>query len=246
MHTSSQSGFRPREALVGLRELLRDPDDTKQVFKVLDALRGNTDRRIRDRMRKTEAGARLLRERPALLEVLSDRARLEAMPEGSLGRAYLAFLEDEKITAEGLVHASAEGRTGSDRGEESFVRDHLRDQHDLWHVVAGYRGDVLGEAGMLAFSLAQTAHPGIGLIVAVALIKAGNEGRAFLWEAYKRGRDAAWLPAVDWSALLERPLCDVRAELRMGTPPEYEPVRSSDIEPGTLLSFRGPVTKQPS
>ena len=41
------------------------------------------------------------------------------------------------------------------------------------------------------------------------------------------GRRAAWLPAQDWEALLGRPLDEVRAQLGLGEPPRYEPVRSA-------------------
>ena len=42
-----------------------------------------------------------------------------------------------------------------------------------------------------------------------------------------RGRDCAWFPAVDWEALLARPLEDVRAQLRVGAPPVYREFRSA-------------------
>ena len=38
---------------------------------------------------------------------------LEQLPEGSLGRRYLAFLDEEGLTAEGLQQALEEGSTSS-------------------------------------------------------------------------------------------------------------------------------------
>ncbi|MFP6622190.1 MAG: hypothetical protein VCC20_01810, partial [Myxococcota bacterium] len=52
----------------------------------------------------------------------------------------------------------------------------------------------------------------------------------FLREASARGRGAALLPAADWEALLERPLDEVRAALRVGPLPEYEQRRTPSGE----------------
>ena len=85
---------------------------------------------------------------------------------------------------------------------------------------------------MLAFTFAQTRNPGIGLIVAMAYLKAGNipGARKTIRRGYGRGRRAAWLPGADWETLLGRPLDDVRAELGLGALPEYAEVRSTEGE----------------
>lgn len=86
------------------------------------------------------------------------------MPAGSLGREYLHFLERENITAQGLVQASdvEPGASWQDDAHLVYLRDRLRDTHDLWHVVTGYHGDLVGEGALLAFSFAQTWNPGSG------------------------------------------------------------------------------------
>ena len=89
--------------------------------------------------------------------------------------------------------------------------------------------DLIGEASLLAFTYAQTRNRGLGFIVVVAYLKAGRElpeARRLIREGYRRGQAAAWLPGQDWEALLEQPLEDVRAQLRVGAPPVYEQVRS--------------------
>src|SRR6185436_12593440 len=109
MHSSQQPGFYPLRALAALRELVRNPDDTRHVFTVIESLSGQAPLRLLARFRKSESGQRLLASRAQVLPLLRDRGRLERMPEGSLGRAYLAFLDREKISAEGLVQASIDG-----------------------------------------------------------------------------------------------------------------------------------------
>jgi ubiquinone biosynthesis protein COQ4 len=231
--TEPRPRIRPLVAWRALRALLADPDDTARVFDVIDALSGRTGERLFERFRRTPSGARILAERRDLLAVLTDRERLLALPDGSLGRSYAEFMGREAISADGLVQASLEGGRGPDPqlpAERRLVGTRLRDQHDLWHVATGYGRDLLGEAALLAFTFAQTRNPGIGAIVALAYWKAGRGlpwARSFLREAWRRGRRAAWLPAQDWEALLSRPLDEVRAELRLGAPPSYPEVRSS-------------------
>jgi len=223
--------IRPFTAWKAIRALLRNPDDTRQVFMIVDALSGNTGRRILRRLRATPGGARILHERRDLLKTLCQRDSLAALPPGSLGRSYFEFVTREEITADGLVAASAEARREAQELGEDYRRtmERLRDMHDLWHVVTGYGRDLLGEASLLAFTFAQTRNPGVGFIVAVAYLRIGAVpgARRLMREAYRRGRHAAWLPAEDWELLLTLPLDAVRSRLRVGEPPRYEAVRSA-------------------
>lgn len=219
--------FQPLVALDATRAALADPDDTRQAFRIADALSFRTPQRMRRRFRKHATGGRLLARRDDLLSVLIDRPRLEAMPANSLGRAYLRFLDSEGITAAGLVEASKAGSREhtEDDAETRFVRDRMRDSHDLWHTVTGYRGDLLGEAALLAFTFAQTRHPGIGFLAGVGAVMAAIPGtRRFIVKGFRRGLRATWLPAVDWVALLPRPLDEVRRELGIDEVPVYEPI----------------------
>lgn len=219
-------------AFRALRAIVANPDDTKQAFRVIEALGGPTGERLYARFRRTEVGATVLREHRQLLATLRDQAKLEAMPHGSLGRAYLEFLRSQQITAEGLVAASEEGELYKQDLDEDrrLFSDRMRDMHDLWHVVAGYRGDLIGEASILALSFAQTWNPGVALIAILGFIKEGElEGaRGIIARAFVRGHRAAWLPGVDWEAMLARPLADVRAELGLEGTPSYDPVYTSD------------------
>lgn len=225
--------IRPLDAWRALRALVRNPDETKHVFELIDALSGRSGERLYERFRSTPSGARILAEQRELLPTLANREALLALPAGSLGRCYAEFMGREQISADGLVEASMEGGRGPDPAlpaERRLVGARMRDQHDLWHVVTGYGRDLVGEAAVLAFTYAQTRNRGIGAIVAMAWWKAGAQApwvRPFLRDAYRRGKRSAWLPAQDWEALLARPLAEVRAQLGVGEPPRYQEVRSA-------------------
>lgn len=110
----------------------------------------------------------------------------------------------------------------------------MRDGHDLWHVVTGYETDLIGEASVLAFTASQTESPGTTLLVAGGYLRSlgfprgiGHTARTQIRAAWRRGKSAAWLPAVEWEKRLREPLDVVRAELGLGAPPVYEKLRVS-------------------
>ena len=41
------------------------------------------------------------------------------------------------------------------KGPTTRIHQRMRDTHDLWHAATGYKGDVVGELAVLAFTLAQ-------------------------------------------------------------------------------------------
>jgi ubiquinone biosynthesis protein COQ4 len=221
--------IRPLAALRAIRALIRHPDDTALVFEIIEALSGRTRARVFDRFRTTESGRRLLAERPNLLERLTNRDALLALPPGTLGRTYGEFMSREQISADGLVDASSNWLRDDLPDDRRWFADRLRDTHDLWHVVTGYGRDLVGEASLLSFTYAQTRNLGIGFIVAVAYLRARGPfrpGRRLLRDGYRRGRRAAWLPGVEWEQLLDQPLARVREQLGVGEPTSYQPIRS--------------------
>ena len=225
---SNQNPIQPLVAARALKALMADPDRTEQVFIILKALSGNSIRRSFLKFCGTPMGRRILNEERDLVETLRDRDQLRAMPAGSLGRAYLAFVEAQNLTADGLVEASEVARNFEGADFERYA-NRTRDMHDLWHVLTGYGRDTLGEDCLLAFSFAQLKNPGVAAICLIAAIKISRESGESVfganWKAFLAGRRAAWLPAQDWEELLKRPLEEVRAQLRIEAPAAYEAIR---------------------
>jgi ubiquinone biosynthesis protein COQ4 len=225
------------KAVRAVRALLADPDDLPQVFTLLEAISGDTLARMEKRLGASDAGRRILATRPEIVSKLEDREALRSLPKNSLGRTYLDFVESEGISAMGIRKADEVGH--SDAWElppvEAYLHQRMRDTHDLWHAVTGYKGDVLGEVALLAFTLAQTWNQGIALLVAVGIYKTlgaedGAASRALIVEGFRRGRRAAWLPEQEWEGMLEMPVDEVRAKLGVGAPPVYVPVRSAELK----------------
>jgi ubiquinone biosynthesis protein COQ4 len=220
-----------------LAALLRDPDDLPQVFTLIDSMSGTAPHRLLRGLRRSETGARLLRDQPDIVPTLADRDGLRALPEGSLGRVYLAFVESEGISPAGILEASVAGEN-ADRRPDAFkyVHQRMRDTHDLWHAATGYKGDVVGELSLLAFTLAQNWNTAVAMIVIAGLIKGlGRSEFGVVFDGFRRGRAASWLPAEEWESLLPLPVSDVRARLKLGAPPVYTPVRTTELRAAGVI-----------
>lgn len=231
--TPPPAPVRPLHALVSVLRLLANKEDTRQVFETIHALDGG---RFVNNFRRfvTSAYGRRVVATPIRLERdLADRDRLRAMPEGSVGRAYLHFMETEGLTPDGVIGAAQEMGTDytSPTQFEAFRRLSMHQEvvHDLWHVLAGYGRDALGELCVLSFSEAQLGNPGIRLIVSVggtaAMLEQPRQpiSRA-IREARARGKAGRFLLTEDVEAMLVRPIDEVRREFNLAAPSSYDAI----------------------
>jgi ubiquinone biosynthesis protein COQ4 len=213
---------RLRRALGELRALVAHPDETHRAIDLVYALGTREFERNFERLAASRDGRALLAERPCLLAALSDRDALARMPEGSLGRAYLAYLERNRFAPESLLEVQNEVQARWEREEgvprldpmRAWFRDRSILAHDLFHVLTGYPTDDVGEATLLAFTLAQMGGRGQALLTVGAALRIL---RAIGWRwllydlrAWRRGRRAAWLVALPWEELLPMRLETVR------------------------------------
>ena len=222
------SKMQPLVAMRALKALIDDPQQTDQVFVIIKAMSGDALEKAFVRFEKTKSGQQILGEQRELLDTLIDRDQLREHGAGSMAHAYLKFVDKAKITADGLVEASKLDDNDIEHPGLRRFAERMRDQHDLWHVVTGYGSDTSGEACLLAFTYAQTKNRGVGIIALVGMVKLAKElgprVRTAMWQAYKAGKRAAWLPQQDWEGLLLQPLDEVRQQLNIPTPETYREV----------------------
>ena len=129
-----------------MRNLIADKEDTEQVFHIIESLNGKATLRDFERFMASPNGPSLLAARTDLPAMLDDHDTLWALPQGTVGRTYVEFMEREGLSAAGLVAESQKFRASWDDHEDDLLwyLDRLRDVHDLFHIMTGYGRDALG------------------------------------------------------------------------------------------------------
>jgi ubiquinone biosynthesis protein COQ4 len=231
--------LRLRRAFGELRALMADPDDTDRAVSLIYAFGGQEFERNFQRFARSPSGRALLAERPSLLACLSDRAALEAMPEGSLAHAYLVYMDANGFEPGGLIAVQdrVQARWQREHGfpaldpYRTWFRDRTILSHDLFHLLTDYGTDGVGEATLLAFSLAQLGGRGQTFLTFGAALEVrkqlGWRWLVYDYRAWRRGRRAAWLPALPWEELLPLRVETVR---RLAGVAE-----ASEVHPGGVL-----------
>jgi ubiquinone biosynthesis protein COQ4 len=203
---------RARLAARSLYNLLRDPDDTQQVFLLGLATSRRAFPELLARICIEEEGARLIHEQPAIDSRSVDYAALRMLEGGTLGREYVRFIDDHHLDPDLFQRPPGIPEI------PGYVSQRLRQVHDVWHVLTGIRPDVPGEVALQAFTYAQTGAP-LSLLIALfgslrfSLAHPGIAGGAMV--AYRRGKRAAFLPVVRVEDMWALPLSEVRARLRI-------------------------------
>jgi len=206
--------LRWRRAFSEMRALIRTPEETDHAIHLVYALGAPEFERNFLRFATSASGAALLAERPSLLAALSNRASLARLPEASLGRAYLDYLDANGFAPGGLlevqerVQAHWEGEEGIPVLDplRAWFRERTLLAHDLFHLLSGYGTDELGEATLLAFTLAQLGGRAQTLLTLGAALEVwrtlGWRWLLYDFRAWRRGRSASWLVALPWEELL--------------------------------------------
>jgi ubiquinone biosynthesis protein COQ4 len=241
--------YRPLRAVKSFQGLMKDKEDTSLVFKIFESLPSKDFLPRVQRLALSERGEMLRATEPCLPDILDDHAALRRTPKGSLGHAYCDFMETEGLTAAGLVAESE--RSGRPRYPDlvEWFINRSRDTHDLFHVLTGYGRDALGETCVLLFTHGQSPSQGHLLIgyAGAANIKKMAKGSAApifgaVREAHRIGKGAPQLMAQPIRQLLERPIDEVRQELRIPQPTQYREChriwQAEGVDPYNLLASK--------
>ena len=219
---------KPIKAIKAIIALSKDNEDTTQVFHVIDALKGSSDRKYFKIFSKSEIGKKILKERVNLLDTLKDKDTLSKLPKNTLGYKYYEFIYKENLSPEELINASESSKKefGNRTDDEIFFNIRKRDMHDLWHVATGYGRDALGELSLLAFTYAQEQNRGVGAIALYGYWKVGREFpnfnlRKVIREGYENGKNATLWSCEDWEKLIKLPIDEVREKINAKKPKLY-------------------------
>jgi ubiquinone biosynthesis protein COQ4 len=163
------------------------------------------------------ATPRMLEER--YLSPTPDVEALRALPDGTLGREFARYLDDNGLDAN-LLRESAFIPAHRARGEDvGYLAERGFQLHDLFHVLTGFDTTPLGEVRVVSFTVAQTPAPYPAMIIASRPLQMVLYQPQLLppvmdaiTEGWALGRKARSLLDVHWEEYWESPLADLRRE----------------------------------
>lgn len=169
---------------------------------------------IRDRMKRSEEGRRVLEERPRVTDAVT-LSRAKGMPPHTFGGAYASFMDTRGFHADERPAVKF-----IDDPELAYVAARMREVHDFWHVLFDCHTDVLGEAALKAVEFMQTGMPMTGMAVIAAEWRLSRPKRKILNTVYlpwavQAGAQAADLACLYYEEHLHRDLNDVREAWRI-------------------------------
>ncbi|KAF1426490.1 hypothetical protein FQV22_0005814, partial [Spheniscus magellanicus] len=174
---------------------------------------------LRDKMKHHPEGYRILQERPRIRLSTLDMARLRGLPDGSLGREYVRFLENNKVSPDTRMPPKF-----VDDEELAYVIQRYREVHDLMHTLLGMPTNMLGEVVVKWFEAVQTGLPMCVLGAAFGPVRLSARKLQVLatelvpW-AIRSGRNASCILNVYYEQRWEQPVESLREEIGIFPPP---------------------------
>lgn len=242
-----QMRMQPLKAWHHFQNLLKDKENTEEVFHIFEALPWRNLRERAEAFLRSERGQALRATEPYLPAILDDHAALRQTPKGSLAHAYCDFMESEGLTAQGLVDEFDRFAAKREHFEDQFLwyLNRMRDVHDMLHVLTGYGRDALGEACVLAFTYGQQpspAHLFIGYLAGLNINKQTRRSAPVLRavrEGQRLGKACPRLCEQSITELLPLPIEEVRKRLNITPATRYKEAHAiwhgMGIDPYDLL-----------
>ena len=198
---------------LAVARVLRDSTQTHEIHRVEEITGRPRYRRLLVELAATSDGRRLLAERPELSTQHVDYDRLRALPDTTLGGAYVRHLDNNHITADYQAAATRH----VDDPDIAYLMRRFRQTHDVWHALLGLGIEGHEEVLVHWFSWGQLRLPVSAMIMLfgslkhIVLERRWATLRHSALEAYRDGRDAAPLLGVYWEDLWALPLDHIRS-----------------------------------
>ncbi|MEO7113174.1 MAG: Coq4 family protein [Polyangiaceae bacterium] len=193
--------------------LSQDPNRLEQVFEIGDT--GENQRifaEVAAFVSQDPQGARAFREMPRIGNI--DLQELVKLPEGTLGRVFADHMIANGLDPKAIPvpHVAP--------GDLRYVKAHLRETHDVWHVVTGFNTDVAGEIGLQAFYLAQLPSRLSAVLIAMAFVHLATKNMdprdalvGEIMRGFAIGKRAKMFFGFEWAKHWATPIADVRKML---------------------------------
>lgn len=211
-----QNAAMRKEFLLGLQgfmEFVKDPNNTESVFDLAEAM-AHTE--------ATTGSVTYLKSIPEVAQIIEERyiaptpklQDLLTLPKDSLGYIYSSHMTEVNFDPEFYRKVVVQD-------DFTYIALRMRQTHDIWHTVTGFKVDVVGEIGLQAFQLAQNHSPMAVMLMAGALLNMIRSCQnidglmQIMSHGYHMGRQAKPFLAQKWEEGWEKPLAEWRSELNI-------------------------------
>jgi ubiquinone biosynthesis protein Coq4 len=198
-------------------QLSQDPNRLEQVFAIADS--GENTKifeEIAAHVSCHPRGAHALLACPRVGEM--NLAELVKLPEGTLGRVFADHMIQNGLDPKAIPVPNIAP------GELRYIKAHLRETHDIWHVVTGFRTDVAGEIGLQSFYLAQLPSRLSAILIAMAFVHLATKNIGArdtivneIMRGWTIGKRAQPFFGFEWARHWTTPLAEVRRMLAVDT-----------------------------
>ncbi|XP_059470378.1 ubiquinone biosynthesis protein COQ4 homolog, mitochondrial [Neocloeon triangulifer] len=171
--------------------------------------------RMHEKMMASNEGQQILLEKPRINSRTVDLDALKKLPPNTFGRAYIKFLEDNKVTPDTRTPVQF-----VDDIELAYVMQRYREVHDLVHTVLGMPTNMLGEVAVKWVEGIQTGLPMCmsGAILGPLRFKTKQRQRylkSYLPWALSTAKNAEFLLNVYYEKRWEQPMGELLREIKI-------------------------------
>ncbi len=197
-----------------LFRLSRNPQYTEAVFDIGEALYslGATESARKKFLTSPEAVA-TVQARKLLGPI--DLHQLSKLPAGTLGKCFADHMLGLGLKVDFYRNLEVKDDT-------IFVMMRIRQTHDLWHLMTGFKTDVPGEIGLQAFMAAQMAVPISLVLMGASLLKVGTSPSdqmdaimENIVKGWQLGKKAKSIFAIDWEANWATPIDSLKLQYNL-------------------------------
>lgn len=182
-------------------------------------------RRLQKQMLSDPVGRQILRERPRITSTSLDLEHLRSLPQDSIGRTYVEWLDREGVSPDTRVPVRY-----IDDEELAYIYQRYRECHDFYHAITGLPIIIEGEIAVkvLEFMNMGIIMPGLGALFAPLRLKPSQKDRLYNiyypW-AFRSGLNSKPLINVYWENILEQDVSVFRKNIGIEQPPDLRNLR---------------------
>lgn len=193
--------------------------------------------RLRDHMLESAEGRRILKERPRINSRTVDMGKLATFPDGSLGKAYVTWLERCGVTPDTRAPVSPlfSGVLLNTKRvikvqyindpELAYVMQRYRECHDFYHCITNLPVNVTSEIAVKYFEFANLGIPMTGLSAIFGPLRLTPKQKKRLFQEYvpwalRCGGSARSLITVYWEERWGQNVESIKKELGIWDAPE--------------------------